>query len=392
MKKIVYIVILLIIVSCKNQKEEVAITPTLEHKLCESFYNSKTKKIAGYTLNTYLDSTIQNRTKASLLESLNTYGAANGFVIVMEANTGKIKALVGLKKDSQSGYVISNDIPINTPIEPGSLIKTFDLMSLLEDKKADTSSVYDAKGGKISFYGKSILDNHLGFTKLSLKEAFLISSNTIFAKAIDSAYGKTPNQYINNFEKFGLNWDFFQISSKPIIPSPNSKYWSKITLPWMAFGYGLQLTPIQLLTYYNSIAINGKLVQPLLLSTIVTKDGELKNYNELIQNGWGSWQTKTSSKTIKTIQELLRESVSKGACKVVNSEKTAISGYSATTQINYSTATQKKEYASSFIGYFPSEKPKYTILVHINSPDPEKGYYGSIVAGSVVRRIAENIK
>jgi cell division protein FtsI (penicillin-binding protein 3) len=265
-------------------------------------------------------------------------------------------------------------------------------MSLLEDKKSDTSSVYDAKGGKISLYGMNIVDNHLGFNKLSLREAFLNSSNTIFAQAIDSAYQKTPQQFINNFEKFGLSWDFFQFSCNPVIPSPNSNTWAKITLPWMAFGYGLKLTPIQLLTYYNSIANNGRMVQPLILSNILTKDGEVKNYNQIIQNGWCSWKTKTSLKTIQIAQDLLRETVSKGSCHVINSQKTSISGYSATTQINYSGENQKEEYASSFVGYFPSEKPKYTILVYVNKPNNEKGYYGSIVAGSVVKRIAETIK
>jgi cell division protein FtsI (penicillin-binding protein 3) len=310
----------------------------------------------------------------------------------METNTGKIKAMVGLEKDNQSNYLLSKSIAINTPIEPGSLIKTFDMMSLLEDKKSDTSSVYDAKGGKISLYGMSIVDNHLGFNKLSLREAFLNSSNTIFAQAIDSSYQKPPQQFINNFEKFGLSRDFFQFSCNPLIPSPNSNTWSKITLPWMAFGYGVELTPIQLLAYYNSIAINGRMVEPLILSNILTKDGEVKNYDKIVENGWTNWQTKTSFKTIKILQDLLRESVSKGSCQVVNSQKIDISGYSATTQINYSSETHKKEYGSSFVGYFPSEKPKYTILVYVKNPDIKKGYYGSIVAGSVVKRIAESIK
>ena len=393
MKKIIFIIILLIVVSCKDKKQS-SITPKLEKELCESLYNNQSKKIEGYTLKTYVDSTIQNTTKASLLESLKEYEADNGFVLVMETNTGKIKAMVGLEKDSQSNYVLSKSIAINTPIEPGSLIRTFDMMSLLEDKKSDTSSVYDAKGGKISLYGMMIVDNHLGFNKLSLREAFLNSSNTIFAQAIDSSYNNTPHQYINNFNKFGLSSSFSQISCNPVIPTPKSDSWSKSSLPWMAFGYGVELTPIQLLTYYNSIANKGIMIEPLIISSIQKKDLEIKNYDIIRQNGWTrySFEPQTSLKTNKVLQDLLRVSVSKGSCQVVNSQKISISGYSATTQINYSDENQKKEYASSFVGYFPSEKPKYTILVYVNKPNNEKGYYGSIVAGSVVKRIAETIK
>jgi cell division protein FtsI (penicillin-binding protein 3) len=163
----------------------------------------------------------------------------------------------------------------------------------------------------------------------------------------------------------------------------------------MAFGYGVELTPIQLLTYYNSIANNGVMVEPLFLSEIQTKEGEIKKYSTITVESWYSknfGDPLHSIKTNKILQNLLREVVSRGICQVVNSQKIPISGYSATTQINYSVENQKKEYASSFVGHFPRDKPKYTILVYVNKPNNEKGYYGSIVAGSVVKRIAETIK
>ncbi|RAR73826.1 penicillin-binding transpeptidase domain-containing protein [Flavobacterium aciduliphilum] len=384
MKKLFTLLIVLSFLGCKDKKQS-TITPKLEKDLCESLYNDS-KKIEGYTLKTYADSTIQNISKTSLLESLKESEADNGFVLVMETSTGKIKAMIGLEKDSQSKYVLSKNIAINTPIEPGSLMKTFDVMSLLEDKKSDTSSVYDAKGGKISMYGKSIIDNHLGFNELSLRKAFLNSSNTIFAKAIDSSYKNTPNQYINNFNKFGLSSSFSQISCNSVIPSPNTNSWSKITLPFMGIGYGIELTPIQLLTYFNSIANNGVMVAPLLVSNIQNNIGDSKEFSKPV-----SRNTECSKTTITILKDLLRQSVSKGSCQFVNSQKIAISGYSATTQINYSSENQKKEYASSFVGYFPSEKPKFTILAYIKNPNSEKGYYGSILAGSVVKNIAAQI-
>lgn len=395
LKKIVFIVTVMSIISCNNKKES-NITPKLEWELSESLYMNKPQNEDGNIIQTYIDTTIQNTSKVALSESLKEYYADYGFVVVMETKTGKIKTIVGLEKNGGLNYKLSKSIHINTPIEPGSLMKTFDMMSLLEDVKSDTSSVYDANGGKMSYYGQNIIDGHLGFNKLSLRKSFLYSSNTVFAKAIDSAYRKTPNQYIENFKKFGLGLSYSQICCTPSIPSPNSKTWVKTTLPWMAFGYGLKLSPLQLLTFYNSIANNGVMVEPLFLSHIQTKDGEIKKYSKPITVE--SWYSKTwgdplhSIKTNKILQDLLREVVTEGSCQVVNSQKTSISGYSATTQINYSGENQKKQYASSFVGYFPSEKPKYTILVYVKNPNIEKGYYGSIVAGSVVKRIAETIK
>ena len=118
------------------------------------------KKQNDVKSDTAIDSSIQNTSHASLLQSLKEYDADNGFVVIMETNTGKIKSLIGLEKTEGSNYVKSKKVAIDKPIEPGSLIKPFNLMSLLEDKKADTSSVYDAKGGKISFYGSYVKDSH----------------------------------------------------------------------------------------------------------------------------------------------------------------------------------------------------------------------------------------
>jgi cell division protein FtsI (penicillin-binding protein 3) len=371
------------IVSCTKQNE---ITPQLEKELSKTVFQDEAVKKDGYSFETTIDSSIQNSANQALLASLKEYEADNGFVIIMETNTGKIKSLIGLEKTEGSNYMKSKNVVVDMPIEPGSLLKPFNLMSLLEDKKADTSAVYDANGGKISFYGSHVKDSQPGSNKLSLRNAFLNSSNTIFAQAIDNAYKNNPQQYIDNFQKFGLSASFSQISSKSIILSPKSEGWANITLPWMGFGYGVQVTPIQLLTYYNSIANNGVMVEPLFLNAI-KKEGELvKEFAKPLVV-----KTSTSKKSNVLLKSLLRDAVAKGVCKNLDSDKITISGYAATTQINYSDGDGALKYASSFVGYFPSDKPKYTILVYITNPNTAKGYYGSVVAGTVVKGIGESI-
>ena len=383
MKKPSIAFLLFLIVSCTKQNE---ITPQLEKELSKTVFQNEAVKKDSYSIETTIDSSIQNRANQSLLASLKEYEADNGFVVIMETNTGKIKSLIGLEKTEGLNYVKSKKVAIDMPIEPGSLIKPFNLISLLEDEKADTSAVYDAKGGKVFFYGSFVKDSQSGLNKLSLGNAFLNSSNTIFAQAIDNAYKNNPQQYIDNYQKFGLIASFSQISSKSIIPSPKSNSWAGITLPWMGFGYGLQVSPIQLLTYYNSIANNGVMVEPLFLNNI-KKDGVLiKEYAKPIV-----LKTSTSNKSNVLLKSLLRDAVAKGVCKIVDSDKVSISGYAATTQINYSEGNGTLKYASSFVGYFPSDKPKYTVLVYITNPNTAIGVNGSIVAGSVVKSIAEEI-
>ena len=383
MKNPLISLLLLLIVSCTKQNE---ITPQFEKELAKTVFQNESVKKDSYSIETTIDSSIQNSANQALLASLKQYEADNGFVVIMETNTGKIKSLIGLEKKDGSNYVKSKKVEINMPIEPGSLLKPFNLMSLLEDKKADTSTVYDAKGGIVSFYGRNVKDNQSGFNKLSLGNAFINNSNTIFAQAIDNAYKNYPQPYIDNFQKFGLSASFSQISSTSNILSPKLGGWANITLPWMGFGYGLQVSPIQLLTYYNSIANNGVMVEPLFLNNI-KKDGVLiKEYAKPIV-----LKTSTSNKSNVLLKSLLRDAVAKGVCKIVDSDKVSISGYAATTQINYSDGDGISKYASSFVGYFPSDKPKYTVLVYITNPNTAIGVNGSIVAGSVVKSIAEEI-
>ena len=383
MKRIILGIFISFFFSCTKQNE---ITPQLEKELAKTVFQIESVIKDNYSIETAIDSSIQNIANQALFATLKEHEADNGFVVIMETTTGKIKSVIGLEKTGASNYVKSKRIAIDIPIEPGSLIKPFNLMSLLEDKKADTSSIYDTKGGKISYFGSYIKDRKTGSNKLSLRSAFLNSSNTIFAQAIDNAYKNNPQQYIDNFQKFGLSASFSQISSKSIISSPKSDSWAGITLPWMGFGYCVQVTPIQLLTYYNSIANNGVMVEPLFLNN-VNKDGEvLKEYLKPIVV-----KTSTSKKSNVILKSLLRDAVSKGVCKIVDSDKITISGYAATTQISYSEGNGTLKYASSFVGYFPSDKPKYTILVYINNPKIAKGDYGSVVAGTVVKRIVEKL-
>jgi cell division protein FtsI (penicillin-binding protein 3) len=372
-------------------KSELEISKELENKLVAYAYAKRPLKDKEYVVSTNIDTTIQRVATVALTKCLEQYHADYGTVLIMETNTGKIRSMVNLEKNDSGKYVTGIKYAIYDHLEPASFIKTFDVMSLLEDQKADTSTVYSSHNGEVSFYGKIIRDSHKGgHGDISLGKALIYSSNTIFAQAIDQGYSKKPVEFTSKFKTYKLGEDLdlpFDNASNSLIPQPNSKYWSSISLPWIAFGYGLMLSPIEILTYYNAIANNGEAVKPLFVNEIKNNLGQSKRFEKKVL------KTKIcSNTTILKIQDLLRKVVTSGTGSNAISEEIKISGKTASIQINYGKEGSRAQFASGFVGYFPSEKPKYSIITIISNPKVDKLHYGIDLAGIVVREIGEKVK
>jgi cell division protein FtsI (penicillin-binding protein 3) len=386
--KITILVVVLSILSCS--KAPLKLTPKQEQEITSTFYeHSATSLNNEFAITTFLDLTIQEKSKEVLKQSIKDNDADNGCVLVMETNTGKVRAMVNL--ESISGKVIESktNYAIQNYIEPGCFIKTLDVMALLEDKKADTSTVYGSNNGKVTFYGKTIKDTYKGgYGNLSLGNALVYSSNTVFAQAITQAYKSNPNHFVSKFKQYHLGTNLeipFSNANKQIILHPNTSNWSDLSLPWMSFGYGLTLSPIQVLNYYNTIANGGEAVQPLFLSQIKDKEGRTKKYEKKVLSS-----QICSKSTIVQIQDLLRKTVLKGTGLNCKSGSISIAGKTSSVQINYGKSKLKEQYLSGFVGYFPSEKPKYSIIVILSNPKSPKIKYGTHLAGVVVKSIAEN--
>ena len=389
MRQLFFISLVLSVISCS--KAPLELTPKQEKEVVAKAYGFNTNNLQReLSAITCIDSTIQKQSEESLKKKLTEYSADNGCVIVMETNTGKIRAMVnmgsvnGKVDESKTNYAIHNYM------EPGSFIKTFDLMALLEDKKVDTSTVYSSNKGKVSFYGKTVQDSHEGgYGDISLGKALLYSSNTIFAQAVTQAYAKNPTQFVAKFKQLQLGTNIeipFTNANNQIIPQPNSSQWSAISLPWMSFGYGLTLSPIQILTYYNGIANGGEVVKPLFLSEIKNTKGQIKSYDKTVLAS-----KMCSEQTLLQIQDLLKRVVTEGTGLSCKSTKVAIAGKTASVQINYS-GGGNIHYLSGFVGYFPSTKPKYSLIAIVSNPKSPTAYYGADVAGIIVKNIAEKIQ
>jgi cell division protein FtsI (penicillin-binding protein 3) len=386
-KTSVLVLFALLFFGCKNNS---SITQEVEQRLSEDLFVNYSNPNKEFTVETFIDSNMQDITKQILVESLQKTQSTFGSVMIMETSTGRIKSIVNIEKDSNDVYNASKRNFINTPTEPVGLFKTFSVISLLEDKKADTSTMYNANGGVVYFGDLQLQDFHYKFHNISLGSAYQYSLTTVIAKLVDTAYKNNPKKYINNIGKFGLNASFYQMKQDFEIPNPDSS-WCSVDLPWMAVGNNkhLKLTPLQFLTFYNTIANGGKMVEPLFLSKIKAKNGEEKVYDKPIFYNHSRYDG-FSIKTTRKMQDLMRRQVTVGYSKHVYSDNVSVSGYSSQKHLPKTWNSKDTEFSSRFIGYFPSEKPKYTIFVSIENPKNRKK--DNSISGITFKKLAEALK
>jgi cell division protein FtsI (penicillin-binding protein 3) len=348
--------------------------------------------IEGYDVVSTIDVYIQDIAHHALLEALKKFDAEHGCVIVMETKTGYIKAITNLGKGSDGKYYEQLNYAIREKGEPGSTFKLVDMIALLEDKKVDTSKVYDRKGGLITYFGKDVVDSHRdGIQKVSLAQGFEMSSNTVMVQAVYENYKNNPKQFVDRINAMGLNKPLglsLRGEGIPKIPQPGTKNWNGLSLPWMAFGYGVEVTPLQTLTLYNAIANNGEMVKPQFVSEIKEWNKTIKKFDKQVIN-----PKICSDETIKKLKAILKNVVKIGTAKSIYSKDFSMAGKTGTAQGNYAVnGGADKHYISSFVGFFPVDKPKYTCIVVVHKPSTVNGnYYGADVAGPVFKRIAQKI-
>jgi len=342
----------------------------------------------GYDVYTHIDVDIQDMAHQTLRKQLQKFEADHGTLVVMETQTGAIKAMVNLGKTKSGSYEELRNYAVYETHEPGSTFKLFSIMALLEDKVADTNTVVNTGNGIYKIYNKYVRDaHHGGMGKLTLKQVFEKSSNVGVVKMVYEHYKDNPQKFVNRLYNFGIHEKVgidIKGEGKPVIPDPKDENWSGISLPWMAYGYGVELTDIQMLTYYNAIANNGKVVQPHLVKEIKSFDKTIKSYQPVVLNS-----SIASSATIRKMQEMLKGVVLRGTATNIRSDYVSMAGKTGTAQTEYWKG--KGQYVASFVGYFPADNPRYSMIVVIHKPDPEKGYYGNVVAAPVFKELAEYI-
>ncbi|WP_125723595.1 penicillin-binding protein [Flavobacterium ustbae] len=348
--------------------------------------------IDGYDVISTIDVFIQDIAHHALLKQLEDYEADHGCVVVMETETGHVKAISNLGRAEDGSYYETTNYAIAESHEPGSTFKLVDLVAILEDKVADTSTVYDSHNGVVKYYGRSVRDSHHGgYGKVSLARGFELSSNTVMVQAVYDNYKNNPSKFVNHIRRIGLDKPLglhFKGEGRPIVPHPGDKIWSGISLPWMAFGYSVSVTPMQTLAFYNSIANNGVMVKPQFVSEIKEWNKTIKKFDTEVIN-----PRVCSPETLKKVKAVLANVVKKGTASKLYSKDFSMAGKTGTAMVNYGKAGREgMYYASSFAGYFPADHPKYSCIVVVHKPNTAKNnYYGADVAGPVFKRIAQKI-
>jgi len=350
----------------------------------------------GYDVYTTLDVNIQDIAHHALLEQLEKYKAEHGCVVVMDVKTGEIKAISNLGRNSLGHYYERLNYAVGQSHEPGSTFKLMALAVALEDKVIDTSTIVDTEKGILSFYGKKVRDSKRGgYGKITVAKAFELSSNTGIVKAIHNSYKDNPEKFVDGLYAMNLQ-DTLSLpligEGKPVIPDPRIKngVWSGIALEWMAYGYNVELTPLQALTFYNAVANDGEMVRPRFIKEVKEFGNTIESFDKEVIN-----KQICSKETILKLQQLLKNVIEKkhGTGNRLYSKDFSMAGKTGTAQTEYWMADwrENKRYISSFTGYFPTEEPKYSCIVVIHKPDRKVGYYGADVAGPVFKKIAQKI-
>jgi cell division protein FtsI (penicillin-binding protein 3) len=347
----------------------------------------------GRDVITTLDVNIQDIAENALHREMIANQAEHGTCIVMEVGTGKIKAIANLGLQPDGTYWEDLNYAIRAT-EPGSTFKLATLLSLLEDRKVSLDDKLKLDGGSWKVAGRTVFDSEPhDFREFTVKEAFEISSNVGMAKLAMSHYASNPSGFVAHLKKLRLDQptgiDLLG-EGMPIVKHPGSRTWSATTLPWMAFGYEVLVSPLQTLTLYNAVANNGRMVKPYLVSAVQESGATVKENRPttIIENI-------CSETTLRELQECL-----KGVCK--DPEGTAhrlfqhsfytVAGKTGTALV----ADGKRGYAdhiyqASFVGYFPADHPKYTCIVVIKNHPFAKEYLGAKVAGPVFKELADKL-
>jgi cell division protein FtsI (penicillin-binding protein 3) len=343
-----------------------------------------------------IDVNLQDVAETALRNALDSSQADHGCVVLMEVATGEVRAIANFTHMKDGSYKEVLNYAVGYATEPGSTFKLATYMTLLDQHKIDTSSRMDCEGGRahvIPGNDKYTVTDVEHNNVMSALQAFEESSNVAAAKFVYRAYSNDPWEFTNKLYSYHLNEPLqLQIPGEgsPLIKNPKSRSWSKLTLPQMAYGYEEKLTPLQMLAFYNSVANNGKMIAPIFVKEIQRMGNTVEQFHARVIN-----PQVCSPQTLKLVKGMLEGVVNDGNGRTIIKNKLySIAGKTGTAQIangasGYANGGYKAHQAS-FCGYFPADRPKYSMIVLISNPT-KGSYLAAKVAGPVFRQIADRV-
>ena len=345
----------------------------------------------GKDIITTIDVNTQDIAENALLKMMQENECEHGTCIVMDVATGKIRAIANLGKQPDGSYWEDLNYAIRAT-EPGSTFKLATLLSLLEDHDLTLNDHVDLEGGKWKVGRRTVYDSEKhGDGEFTVKQAFELSSNVGMAKLAVAHYGSHPEQFVNHLKKLKLD----QITgvdlageTQPVIKNPKSRTWSATTLPWMAFGYEVLVSPLQTLNLYNAVANQGRMMKPYLVNAVQDAGGIEKQNQPVVMI-----DKICSDRTLAQLKSCLEGVCIEGTAKeIFKNSFYSVAGKTGTALVaNGSRGYADHVYQSTFVGYFPANRPKYSCIVVIKNKPFAKKYYGAAVAGPVFREVADKL-
>ncbi|MDA0313690.1 MAG: penicillin-binding protein [Bacteroidetes bacterium] len=355
------------------------------------FNEEDVKPLDGYDIQTTLDVNIQDVAETALRDQLKVTMGEFGSVIVMEVATGYVKAISNLQKNAVgTGYVESYNYAVGDMgrVEPGSTFKLVSMLALLEENKVSLDDQIETGNGVHYFYGQPMYDAKIGgYGTITIRQAFEKSSNVAISKLVDMHFGSSPSKFLAHLDKVGLAQPLnLQLSGegKPLFNKPSTKTWAGTSLPWISIGYESKLNPIHTLALYNAVANGGKMVKPLFVKSVSNGAQVIQSFEPQVIR-----EAIASPKTIAQLQELLLGVVEYGTARNIKNPNYKVAGKTGTAQ-KYINGKYQEIYYTSFVGYFPADRPKYSMIVVIDNP---KGpaTFGGDVSAPVFKAIADKI-
>ncbi|MCS6904863.1 MAG: penicillin-binding protein [Bacteroidia bacterium] len=332
----------------------------------------------GRDIQTTINVHLQDIVSSALENGVKRNKAQSGVAILMEVQSGEIKAI--------ANYPENYNYAVMQLTEPGSTFKIATAIAAIENKIIDPDEIIDAENGKKKYYDR-VMEDEKPHQKLTFQEAIEKSSNIVISKVIHNHYKDNPSLFIEHLSQTGVfRKSEIQLKGEPepYVKKPENQIWDGTTLPWLAIGYGVKLTPMQILTFFNAIANDGKMIRPLLVKRILNKATVENTFHSSILQ-----RNICSPATLEFIKKALEGVVEKGTAKNIRDPFYRIAGKTGTSQI-FKQGQYTQLYQSSFVGYFPADNPKYSCIVLINEPTGG-AYYGSEVAAPIFKEIADRV-
>jgi cell division protein FtsI (penicillin-binding protein 3) len=365
----------------------------------------------GLDIRTTLDINIQDIADRSLRANMaQEEDIVGGCVVVLDVETGAIRAMVNLQKDKRGEFREVFNMAAGRPAEPGSVFKAVTMTTLLEDRLIELEDKLPTNHGVMSDMPKVNRDDYItsyeknnGVNQISIIDGFKISSNYVFRRLVKDHYGDNPEKFINRLHEynFGESYDFElkeSGSARPRIPDPKSAGWTIYDLVSVAIGYSVRVTPLQVATFYNAIANNGKMMKPYVVESIEDGGRIVKNFKPQILNG-----SICSKATADTLTRALKMVTLEGTASRLKNARCTVAGKTGTSRMHltneeragsrdpYADINGRKKHQATFVGFFPADEPKYTAIVVVYTGLMSNNVYGGKIPALTFKDIVDGI-